>query len=44
LATLALLSTPPQLPHVLVSGAEIIFFSVVLVGVSAEDIYWVKLS
>ena len=29
------------MPHVLTSGAEIFFFfSVVLVDVSAEDIYW----
>ena len=40
LATPALPSAPPQLPHVLTSEAEIFFFSVVLVDVSAEDIYW----
>ena len=28
------------MPHVLASGAEFFFFSVVLVDVSAEDIYW----
>jgi hypothetical protein len=39
LLALALPSTPPQLPHVLTSGAEIYFFSVVLVVVSAEEIY-----